>query len=326
MKKHYPLVFLGLVWSAMLSSIGAAPVNLTNALTNQNTITNIFDDYTYAFPSNDLGGRNQTPSDGTFSASGVGLVLTTSTNFYGLYALKQPLDASNSWTATVRAFVGLFTNNQVNPWFYAGIRAYKAGTTIETTAQHEVGAKFVRHVEGSLTNEFVTKLLVRPSSTSATPVEEEYYLERQTTNGQSPTNVWLRLSYEAAIKSMRVQVSFDGTNYTTGTSWNLGTAWGLTSTNQIILAILAGNEPYGGVPATYKVKANEIYLRDLSIVSSPSSGARVLSLEGTTNLSSPWSAVSMTADQLDGSGNVNIGVSSSTSSNNFYRMRIRVQP
>jgi hypothetical protein len=298
-------------------------LTVTNALTNQSAVSSIFDDFTYSVSSPALGGRDQSPSDGGFAATGGGLTLTNSTNFFGVYALKQPLGASNSWVATVKAHVGLFTNNQVNPWFYAGLSVFKAGTNLETTAMHQVNAIFVRRSQGSLTNQFVPALKVSTNSTEATPVEEEYYLERQSLDGQPLTHVWLRLSYDSAVKTIRVQRSFDGTNFGTGTSWDLASAWGLTETNQFILALIAGNEPFNGEPATYKVKTGEIYLRDFTLTSGPQPGSRIVYLQSTTNLATGWTNVPLIAEKLDGSGNVDAGPS--TSSNSFYRMRIQVQ-
>lgn len=312
---------IGLAACLCLQSV-SAQTNYTNPLTNSNSLGS--SSFLYLSDTN----------AGALKIDPNGLSFTNATNkpFFASYFYLQPLPASNSWTAKVRVHISnfLFSSGGNGAWIWGGLTLFKYTNSANTndiinyaTSQGNIAAKFVRteDLNNALTNLFVSKFESLPFNVSG-----EDLMAPSPTNSVV-TDLWVSLTFESLSKRITYSYSRDGTNYWKGPSWNLGERWGITDSNSFVVGLTAENadlkDPNQSI---YAVKAGELYLRDFSVVFTPSSSSRVLSLEGTTNLSSPWTAIPLSSDHIDGSGNLNIGASASTNTNNFYRMRIRVQP
>lgn len=324
--KSNPLFFVLIAVSGarLLMPVASAQVNYTNPLTNQTTLSNF-----YKF----IDTNHPTAGDLRVDPS-IGLTFTNSGEpFHSSYVYSQPIPASNSWTAKVRVHnsqKSAFFPNGNGAWIWAGLALFKFNTNIadineailDAQSQGNVAAKFVQteFAPNVLTNVFVSKFESWPFVVSA-----EDFMGPHPDN-VAVTDLWVSLTFDAFSKKLTYGFSRDGTNYSQGPSWNLAQRWGINDSNNFVIGIVAENADLNDASqVVYNVKPGELYLRDFSIASALSSGARILTLEGSTNLlSTNWSNIPLSTDRLDASGNINIGASAST--NNFYRMRIRVQP
>jgi len=292
----------------------AASANIAlNALTNQSEVNSMFDYY----PS------SANSSWGTFAAAtnGINLRTFTTNSFEGAYLLKNSVTASNSWTATVKVHVSSFATSQTNPWYSAGLYVF-TGSNGAVSLDKQLATKLVRSDRGGLANSPVVKNLI------AGQLEEEFYLERTTSNGTTITDLYLRVSYDALTRTLTSKFSTTGETYSTGTVWNLGELWGLTSTNSFWIALAAGNTPTPTTnppPAIYNVQQGDIYLRDfrLSRDAIALAGQTLLGLEKSTNGMAQWFPMSITPDMITSDGWLNQGTP--TSASGFFRMRITNQ-
>ena len=313
--RNFP-IWISLLTCCVLPTVEsrAASSNIAlNALTNQSEVNSVFDYIPLSADS----------SCGSFAAAtnGINLQTFTTNSFEAAYLLKNSVSATNSWTATVKVHVSSFATSQTNPWYSAGLYIL-TGSDGTASLDKYLATMLVRSDRQGLANSLVVKNLI------AGQLQEEFYLERTTTNSITITDLYLRVSYDALTKTLTSRFSTNGETYSTGTVWNLGELWGLTHTNSFWIALAAGNTPTptgNPPPAVYNVQLGDIYLRDfrLSRDAIAQAGQTLLGLEKSTNGMAQWFRVPVTPDMITSDGWLNQGTPNSASG--FFRMRITNQ-
>ncbi len=263
------------------------------------------------------------PSGGSFEAAtnGINLETFTTNSFEAAYLLKNSVSAANSWTATVKVHVSSFATSQTNPWYYAGLFVVQDSNGA-ASLDRQLATKLVRSDRGGLANSLVVKNLITGQ------LEEEFYLERTTTNSTIITDLYLRVSYDALTRTLTSKFSTTGETYSSGTVWNLGELWGLVPTNSFWIALAAGNTPTptsNPPPAVYDVELGDIYLSNFSLSRDAIAlaGQTLLGLEQSTNGMAQWFRVPVTPDMITSDGWLNQGTPNSASA--FFQMRITNQ-
>lgn len=315
--KGFP-IWISLLTCCLLPAIEsrAASSNIAlNALTNQSEVNSMFDYF--------LRPTNANSSWGTFTAAtnGINLRTFTTNSFEAGYLLRDSVSTANSWSATVKVHVSSFATSQTNPWYYAGLFVVTGSNGI-LSEDKQLATMLVRSDQVGLANSLVVKNLIKDQ------LQEEFYLERTTTNGIVLTDLYLKVSYDALTRTLSSKFSTTGETYSSGTVWNLGELWGLTTNNSFWIALVAGNTPTptdNPPPAVYNVQQGDIYLRDfrLSRDAIAQTGQTLLGLEKSTNGMAQWFRVPVTPDMITSDGWLNQGKPNSASG--FFRMRITNQ-
>jgi hypothetical protein len=180
----------------------------------------------------------------------------------GIQAYNTTLSASQNWSVTVKAHLSAFTNNQLNPFYRAGLLFAKLGVDFPTTAQNVVNlqlergseAGFGESMSNSITSTLSTNGVESPSTVAPFGQAED---------------VFLRLAYLSDGATVDRSYSVDGITYTSLGSVNLGDTWGLTAEDELVLALVGTALAYDGESMTTSVSPGEIYLRDVSVVPEP---------------------------------------------------------
>lgn len=208
---------------------------------------------------------------GTFDidpAYGLQLTSIAPDTMDGIQAYNANFSASQNWSVTVKAHLSAFTNNQLNPFYRAGLLFAKVGVDFPTTAQNVVNLQLERGSEAgfgeSMSNSITSTLSTNGVETSSAVVSF----------GQSE-DVFLRLAYLSDGATVDRSYSTDGISYTSLGTLNLADSWGLTSEDELVLALVGTAFAYDGESMTTSISSGEIYLRDVNVVPEPSTYALI---------------------------------------------------
>jgi len=252
MKKRFPfsLFFTGLVLCLPLTASA-----YFNSLTNPVSFAADFTSYS--------SGGGSFEIDPAYGLQVLSIAPSTTD---GIEAYNTYLSASQNWSVTVRAHLSAFTNDQVNPFYRAGLLFAKVGVDFPTTAQNVVNLQLERGSEAefgeSMSNSITSTLSTNgvDASSVGTPL------------GQTE-DVFLRLAYLSEGTTVDRSYSTDGITYTSLGTVNLFESWGLIAEDELVLALVGTAFAYDGEPMTTSVSSGEIYLRDVSVVPEPSTYA-----------------------------------------------------
>jgi hypothetical protein len=253
MKKHILslLVAVGLICSA---SAQTAPhtFTYTNSLTNSGLVSSNFTDYTTV----DSDYINN-PEGGSFESSTNGLqIISTNPNYVeGLVAYNSPLKASNNWTVTIQSHISSFTNNQTDPFYCAGMSVAKiTADGLDYPNRVDLNLFRTEVSGGTLMNSIVSGIYINNGEFNKVVYK-------------NVTDVYLRFMFTARTKTLVSSFSTDGSNYTNIQSYNLKKKWNLKTTDSLLLGLAASDQPDGRVIPNYSVLAGQIYLKNLTVVS-----------------------------------------------------------
>jgi len=229
----------------------------TNCLTNSNLVSSNFTDYTTV----DSDYVNN-PEGGSFESSTNGLqLISTNPNYVeGLVTYNNPLKASNNWTVTIQSHISSFTNNQTNPFYCAGISVAKITTN---------GLDYPNRVDLNLFRTGVSGGALMNSIVSGIYINNGEYNKVVNMN---VTDVYLRFNFTARTKTLVSSYSTNGSNYTKIQSYNLKkNQWNLKTTESLLLGLASSDQPDGRVIPNYSVIAGQIYLKNLTVISTNNS-------------------------------------------------------
>ena len=244
--KKSPLVFV-----LIATCVATLPLSASayfNALTNSATFAADFTSYS-------SGGG----SFGIDQVYGLQLTSVAPDAMEGIQAYNTRLSASQDWIVNVRVHVSAFTNGQVNPFYRAGLVCAKAGADFDTTAQNVVNLHLERSSsEGqgvSMSNSIASVWSVGGVEASS-----------EALNVGQNEDFYLRLFFRSADKTLERSFSSDGISYTSLALIDLAANWGLSSQDELVLALVGTALAYDGETPTYSVSSGEIYLRDVNVV------------------------------------------------------------
>jgi formylglycine-generating enzyme required for sulfatase activity len=238
-----------------------------NTLKNQPSIESDFFDFSALYL--ETGGARMKFENASFSANasrGLELSSQTPAIAQGVKVLNKSLSASKDWVISIKTHISNFDTFLQNPFYYAGITIGKIDYSYNSSFINRLNLNFTRSIlEISYDNEKFTN-----------SINSGIYNEE---GGDTPPkslelgeDVYLKIKYFSSNYSCQLYSSKDGVNYTLIEDYDLKAKWGLSSSNNLYVALVGTSLPFqdqidyeNNSNQNYNLPSGRLYLSDFEI-------------------------------------------------------------